>query len=187
MNDATNRTEDRRECHGIQKKKDRYQAANLLHTNISSLRVSLGYTACPQMSRRRSGPSPQRSFRGQLSRVMRSELAGYHDRGWSAFLAGTVKRNTPMRVRLCVTRRMTLQGRVKCLNLTRCSGVVPHCNRWPCVREERTFAWRSGYLLRARVALRHPHHALMLPISSAAGRQVGVRIRRRGEERHTQE
>ena len=116
-----------------------------------------------------------------------SALAENDDGGWSALLAGTVKRNTLMRFRLCVTGRMTLQGRVKCPSRTRCHGVVLNHNHNPCVRVKRTFLRRSGYLRGARNDLHHRHHTVMLPVSLAAGRQVVLRIVRSSEQRRAQE
>lgn len=113
----------------------------------------------------------------------RNELADYYSRRRSAFPAGTVKRNTPLRFRLGVTRRMALQGRVECTSRARCNGAGLHLWHLPCVRKKWTFLWRSGYLPSARIALHHPHHAVMLPISCAAGGQVVFLIRRCGKQR----
>jgi hypothetical protein len=105
-----------------------------------------------------------------IESCMRSELAGFDSRGGSAFLAGTVKRNTPLRFRLLVTCRMTLQARVKCPSRVWRNGGVFHRCHLPCVREQWAFLWRSGNLRGARITLHHPRHAVMAPVSSAAGR-----------------
>ena len=66
--------------------------------------------------------------------------------GWSALLAGTVKRNTLLRFQLRVARRMTLKGRIKHASRTRCNAVVVNHNHHPCLRPKRTFLGRSGNL-----------------------------------------
>src|ERR1700691_1922833 len=103
---------------------------------------------------------------------MRGELAEFERCGGTAFLAGTVKGNTPLRFRLRVACRMTLQARVNYPSRVWRNGEVFHRCHLPGVREHWTFLWRRGYLGGARIALCHPRHAVMAPVSSAAGRQV---------------
>jgi hypothetical protein len=99
----------------------------------------------------------------------------------SAFLAGTVKRNTPLRLRLRMARRMALHGCVKCPSRARCKRSAMHLCHLPCVREKWTLLRRSRHLRGARITLHHLHHAVMLPISLAARSQAVLRTVTSGE------